>query len=578
MKIVFLLFISLFYSSDIQASVVPNYAQNKYQSSEMTRAEKKCIEEGYNITYAGCGKQTAPTERCPHHDNYYKSCSQEQWCRNNNYTFSASDCALPLYPVKKCDNGYELYRACRENVTKACEEAGYTSDQKCKLTSKRCPYSQSYGICCDTCPDFTHEMDKIPAGYVADGETCTTCDDIVKTNIKPDPCEGYVDCPYGPEQPTTDSCLQADKRLYRSCKTADTFCKEKGFTQTTCLATEDATPCPEDPDLKSCQTNCFKVALAENKDTDVIAKDVTNPEINLKNLQMRSLIGLSHKDCQNVERPVVSINLNSKNYEVYQHLFNRTVRDINFKINFEDPLPLNADGELSNIKIEFSGNLPDCPLQSKKTKILGTVNINQAPKLCLNLEIAENSKFISDGSLQGNVDMKDDAILGLKGDLNGYLRSGSYSQTLIKGKLSYKDEFNSKKDDMSIIFGCNSKNKIEDGIFADTSNILLRSWATLDTPQIHLTSVSDNPNLPNSLASIHLYQWSKLLSSYGSGNSMVIYPIAENDNSDKCEDKYLLHLGSAVNKNEQTIILEPANLLEEKWQCRRLNKKQLSCD
>ena len=131
---------------------------------------------------------------------------------------------------------------------------------------------------------------------------------------------------------------------------------------------------------------------------------------------------------------------------------------------------------------------------------------------------------------------------------------------------------------MSIIFGCNSKNKIEDGIFADTSNILLRSWATLDTPQIHLTSVSDNPNLPNSLASIHLYQWSKLLSSYGSGNSMVIYPIAENDNSDKCEDKYLLHLGSAVNKNEQTIILEPANLMEEKWQCRRLNKKQLSCD
>ena len=82
------------------AAVVPEYAANTYQNHELTRAEQKCLDEGYKITYANCSNQTAPADRCPHHDAYYRSCSQEQWCRNNNYTFLETDCKAPFYPFK----------------------------------------------------------------------------------------------------------------------------------------------------------------------------------------------------------------------------------------------------------------------------------------------------------------------------------------------------------------------------------------------------------------------------------------------------------------------------------------------
>ena len=62
----------LFLTSTAKAAVLPDYATNTYQNHDLTRAEQKCIDEGYKITYANCPKQTAPDEKCPHHDNYYK--------------------------------------------------------------------------------------------------------------------------------------------------------------------------------------------------------------------------------------------------------------------------------------------------------------------------------------------------------------------------------------------------------------------------------------------------------------------------------------------------------------------------
>ena len=158
-------------SAAVRAAVAPEYADNSYSNHELTRAEKKCLDEGYKITYANCSNQTAPADQCPHHKSYYRTCSQEQWCRNNNFRFLNEDCKLPLYPLKMCDNQFPLYRTCQENVIKACEDSGFKSKDECKLTDKRCPYSKDYGICCGKCEDFSHILKQIPAGYVPTGET-----------------------------------------------------------------------------------------------------------------------------------------------------------------------------------------------------------------------------------------------------------------------------------------------------------------------------------------------------------------------------------------------------------------------
>ena len=123
----FLLYSFLFWAAPVYAAVAPEYASTTYVEHPLTRSEKRCIDEGYKITYANCSNQTAPADRCPYHDAYYRSCSQEQWCRNNNYTFLADDCKLPTYPTKMCDNKYPMYRACQEDIDKAV--AQNTSDK-----------------------------------------------------------------------------------------------------------------------------------------------------------------------------------------------------------------------------------------------------------------------------------------------------------------------------------------------------------------------------------------------------------------------------------------------------------------
>lgn len=47
-------------SAAVRAAVAPEYADNSYSNHELTRAEKKCLDEGYKITYANCSNQTAP--------------------------------------------------------------------------------------------------------------------------------------------------------------------------------------------------------------------------------------------------------------------------------------------------------------------------------------------------------------------------------------------------------------------------------------------------------------------------------------------------------------------------------------
>ena len=169
--------------------------------------------------------------------------------------------------------------------------------------------------------------------------------------------------------------------------------------------------------------------------------------------------------------------------------------------------------------------------------------------------------------------MEKDASLGIKGDLNGHLRTRSFAEIFIKGQLRYTDDLNSSIDNESILLGCNSKVKIGGGISAKTANIVIKQWSKLDTPFIKITSTSDNINLANTLSSIHLYKYSKLFSSYGE----TVFPLVENDDA-QCDDKYYQHLGSATDASSQTFTLEPSNLGEDKWKCRSLNFRQQECD
>ena len=563
----------LFFAGSAYAAVLPEYANNTYTDHSLSRSEKKCIEEGYKITYANCTNQTAPSDRCPYHDSYYRSCSQEQWCRNNNFTFLAKDCKLPTYPVKICDNKYPMYRACKEDVEKACIDSGYTSKDKCQLTDVRCPYNSDYGKCCDECPSFSHELDKIPEGYVASGNTCTTCSGIVKTNVVEAACEGFEECMFGPLSAQTPSCLKGNKRLYTACKTSELVCKEKGFLYSSCQSSEDATSCPENSNLKKCVTNCYKLALEMFPEADIIQDNITDPILDISKNNIRSLYGEISNACTSQFRPTVTLNINEKNLELYSNIFNKDISNVNFILNFETPAVLPINGALTDVRITVKGNTPDCPLKGDKLNINGTVSLVDVNNICANINIANSAKFITTGNVTGNIEMGKDASLGIKGNLLGSLKSGSYAEIFIKGILKYSDISNDSIDSESIIFGCNARAKIIGGIVADTSNIIIKQRSIIDTPYIKLISTSNNIDLPNTLSSIHLQKYSRIISVLDSTEYLMV------DNPDiSCDDKYLIYLGSSIDEAQQAISLEPSNLLENKWQCRTLNRKQQECN
>lgn len=561
------------FASPAIAAVMPEYATNTYTEHSLSRSEKKCIDEGYKITYANCSNQTAPADRCPYHDSYYRSCSQEQWCRNNNYTFLAQDCELPTYPTKICDNKYPMYRACIEDTAKACEQAGYTSKDKCKLTDVRCPYSSDYGKCCNDCPGFAHALDNIPAGYVADGPTCTTCDGVVKTNVIEASCDDYEDCVFGPLSPQTPSCLKGQKTLYTACKTSEMVCKEKGYLYSSCQPTEDSADCPEDSNFKKCTVNCYKLALELFPQSNIIKENVTDPTFDLAKTSIRSLYGQISNTCISEQRPEVTLNITEDSLAVYSGIFTQDISNVNFILNFETPTSLPIGGNLNNVRITVKGNTPECVFKGKSFNVDGTVSLVDVTNICSDINIASSAKFITTGNITGNVIVGKDASLGVKGNLIGSLKSSSYAEIFIKGILKYKDLSKDSIDSESIVFGCNSRSKIIGGIIADTSNIIIKQRSILDTPYIKLISTSNNPDLPSSLSSIHLHRYSRIISVLGNTE----YPMVENGDLN-CDDKRLIHLGSEIAAEESNISLEPSNLLEDQWKCVPATRKQQECN
>lgn len=570
-KVIWVLCLSVVYTA--KAAVVPEYAENSYTEHALTRSEQKCIDEGYKITYANCSNQTAPADRCPHHDSYYRSCSQEQWCRNNNYTFAASDCKQPTYPTKICDNQYPIYRACQEDTAKSCKESGYTYKDDCQLTDTRCPYNNDYGKCCTACEGFDYTIDTVPEGYIATGTPCTTCDGVVKTKIIEAPCENYMICQYGPLSAQTPSCLQGKKTLYTACKTAEMSCKEKGFLYSSCQTSEDEEACPEFSNLKKCHVNCFKLAVETFPESDIIAENITDPRLDISKTSLKSLYGEISKECISAARPEITININNENLQLYEHLFDRDISNVNIIVNFEEAIQLNANGTFNNVRITLAGNLPDCPLKGNNIKVSGTVSLVDFPNICTNLDIADDSKFITTGNVTGNVNLGKGSSLGIKGNLIGSLKTKSNSEILIKGIIKHTATSNRGAEDGGIIFGCDTRAKITGGIIANPSNVIIKQRTLIDTPYIKLNSTSNNIDVPGLLSSIHLHKYSKLLTTYDNTE----YPLIDNNDS-TCDDKYIIHLGSATDEAAQTLSIEPSDRQEDKWQCRTLSRQQLDCN
>ena len=107
--------------------------------------QEQCQAAGYGVT--SCPAGSHGDNPCPADSSYYQKCV----CDAN----MTQTCTKPYYGVgPSCDG---KYASCKRDDAKACKEDGYTNTcpagQKLKK-SPRCPYDNSYGICCtESCPD-----------------------------------------------------------------------------------------------------------------------------------------------------------------------------------------------------------------------------------------------------------------------------------------------------------------------------------------------------------------------------------------------------------------------------------------
>ena len=171
--------------------------------------EERCRQEGY--TQTSCPEGQEPSNTCPYDSTYFEKCVSS--CPSNYVT-----CEVPYYGVGEACDG--KYASCEKDTERACQELNPGYVNECgtgqQLSSDRCSYDSSYGTCCNTCAGYDNTT--IPDGYVQDGESCTGCDGQEHYKIKPNPCDGYMDC--GSMGPDTGakSCLSGSTTMYDNCK------------------------------------------------------------------------------------------------------------------------------------------------------------------------------------------------------------------------------------------------------------------------------------------------------------------------------------------------------------------------
>ena len=173
--------------------------------------DKRCIEEGY--TQTSCSEGYEPYNYCPYDNTYFERC--RKLCPSN-YV----ECEKPYYGVGEACEG--KYASCRKDTGKACLEENPEYTNRCgwgqTLGDDRCSYDSSYGICCNTCAGYPYTKDNIPNGYVQDGEPCVDCDGNEKVKIKPNPCDGYMDCGSVGGEWGAKTCLSGTTTMYDNCK------------------------------------------------------------------------------------------------------------------------------------------------------------------------------------------------------------------------------------------------------------------------------------------------------------------------------------------------------------------------
>ena len=134
--------------------------------------EERCRQEGY--TQTSCPEGQEPSNTCPYDSTYFEKCVSS--CPSNYVT-----CEKPYYGVgEACDGKYA-----------SCE--------------------------CTPC-GLGYDNTTIPDGYVQDGETCLDCDGKTKYKIKPNPCDGFMDCGSMGGEAGAKTCLSGTTTMYDNCK------------------------------------------------------------------------------------------------------------------------------------------------------------------------------------------------------------------------------------------------------------------------------------------------------------------------------------------------------------------------
>ena len=133
---------------------------------------ERCRQEGY--TQTSCPEGQKPANTCPYDSDYFEKC------------------------VSSCPSDYVTCEEPYHGVGEACD-GKYAS---CECT----PCGSGY------------DNTTIPEGYVQDGEACLDCDGKTKYKIKPNPCDGFMDCGAMGGEAGAKTCLSGTTTMYDNCK------------------------------------------------------------------------------------------------------------------------------------------------------------------------------------------------------------------------------------------------------------------------------------------------------------------------------------------------------------------------
>ena len=170
---------------------------------------ERCRQEGY--TQTSCQEGQEGSNFCPYDSDYFEECVSS--CPSNYVT-----CEPPYYGVGEVCDG--KYASCEKDTERACQELNPDYVDECgtgqQLSDDRCSYDSLYGTCCNTCEGYDNTS--IPEGYVQDGESCLGCDGQEHYKIKPNPCDGFMDCGSMGGEAGAKTCLSGTTTMYDNCK------------------------------------------------------------------------------------------------------------------------------------------------------------------------------------------------------------------------------------------------------------------------------------------------------------------------------------------------------------------------